>query len=147
MGSFSLQVLSSEARVTLIHSLTSPNSMLNFYTHASKTYDGPIQLSRTYCQYFLLSSGIRFAFHFHFHGWFRTMEEESQEVRWEAFKWYICDVEAMFNMIITDLPPDVTLVTEDGKCHTASSSKPPFPTFTFRSSTKLMLATPLQKTR
>ena len=42
------------------------------------------------------------------------MEVESQEVRWEGCKWDVM-VKQVFNMVTTSLPPDVTLVTEDGK--------------------------------
>ena len=42
------------------------------------------------------------------------MEEESQEVRWDSCKWDEM-VKEVFNMIATSLPPDLTLVTEDGK--------------------------------
>ena len=42
------------------------------------------------------------------------MEEESQEVRWEGCKWDGM-VKEVFNMLTPSLPPDVPLVTEDGK--------------------------------
>ena len=42
------------------------------------------------------------------------MEVESQEVRWEGCKWDVM-VKQVFNMVTSSLPPDVTLVTEDGK--------------------------------
>ena len=58
------------------------------------------------------------------------MEEESQEVRLEAFKWYVM-LKQVFNMITTDLPPDATL--EDGKCLETHSLilKASFPHFHF----------------
>ena len=48
------------------------------------------------------------------------MEEESEEVRWEACKWDVM-VKQVFNMITTSLPPDITLVTEDGNSLEAHS--------------------------
>ena len=48
------------------------------------------------------------------------MEEESQEIGWNEYEWERM-VKEEFKTITTSLPPDVTLVTEDGNMFTSLS--------------------------
>ena len=48
------------------------------------------------------------------------MKEESQEMRWDGSKWEKM-LQEVFKTVTTSLPPDLTLVTEDGKMLEAHS--------------------------